>query len=152
MTQRYAATAATLKFDSANTCGAFRTNVRNNFFAAAAMRIAQRFLRKVAEDVSDEIACGKRTVEYWQSDTREMDMQHFFKVLAIDPMLGAKVLDEMWERIPPATRAVWQRDLERRFEDARAEQEERAYEERKRQREASRAAQDDLPFARRARR
>jgi hypothetical protein len=152
MTSTIARTIGADKFDGAHSCGRFRTIVRNNFFSAAAMRIAQRFLRKVAEDVSDEIACGKRTVEYWQSDTREMDMQHFFKVLAIDPLLGADVLNELWERIPPATRAAWQRQLERRFEDERAAREEREFEDRKRRREAARAAQEDLPLMARARR
>ncbi len=152
MNKAYAGSAQVVEFGAAQSCNPSRTKVQSKRFAAAVMQLAQRLLTKPRDTVVDWTGCSLRTVDYWKKGEREIDVSELMVIIGRDAHFGADVLDEFWTRLPPATREVWRRRLERRFDDERAEQESRAFEARQREREAARLAQDDLPLMRRPRR
>ena len=119
MTQRYAATAAIVEFEPAQSCDRSRTIVQTKKFAAAVMQIAQDLLLKPRDTIVSWYGCSLRTVDYWKKDAREIDVAELMQVIAPDAHFGADVLDAFWDRLPPTTREVWRHRLERRFEDER---------------------------------
>ncbi len=104
------------------------TNVPNKYYAARVMQKAQAALGavKTAFSVSKVVGVHERTAKHWKAGSREMDMTEFMRLAKSRADLGAELFGMLWNELPEATRALWdrQRELEEKSRALRRDRQE----------------------------